>query len=135
MDLKFYKKQVDILRKRIEEIHMEKAALAYPHINYGGDKNERDPYKTLFNSDKYNSLLEEEAELENKIQIYCAIIRNTENLLESIESPVKEILSDIYLLGLSAKKVASLHYYSDEKSMYRVVRKTLKKSIFQESCH
>lgn len=135
MDLKFYKKQVDILRKRIEEIHMEKAALAYPHINYGGDRQERDPYKTLFNSDKYNSLLEEEAELENKIQIYCAIIGNTERILSGIESPVRQILTDIYVHDLPAKRVALMYYYSDEKSMYRVVRTTLKKSIFQESCH
>jgi len=135
MDLKFYKKQIDICKKRIEEIHLEKSVLAYPHLNYGEKLYERDPYKTLFSSEKYNALLEEEAELENKIQVYCAIIRNTENLLATIESPAKEILMDIYVVGLSSKKVASLHYYSDEKSMYRVVRKTLKKSIFQESCH
>lgn len=135
MDLQFYKKRIDICKERLEEIHLEKSVMAYPHINYGERLYGRDPYRTLFNSKKYISLLEEEAELENKIQVYCAIIKNTEGLLEKVDQPARDILKDIYIEEMPSKSVAMKYYYSDEKSMYRVVRKTLKKSIFQESGH
>lgn len=128
-DYRFYKKKVKQLEDILSGIEEEKIALAFPRINYDERLNERDPYKTMFNSEKYSKLCEKQMKIESELKMYKGLIDHTDTIISSISEPVRSIMIDIYVNEISAKKVAQKYFYSDDKSMYRVIRNNLKKEF------
>lgn len=123
IDYPYCVKQVNRLKERINEIDIELDAMLMPKIRYGGISNQKDPYKTIQSSEKYQDLLEEKEVLQKKTVFYLEILAETNEFLTGIDEPVKSMLTDIYINGMSAEKVARKHYYSDKSSMYRTIRK------------
>lgn len=128
-DYRFYKKKVKQLNDILNDIEEEKIALAFPRINYDERLNERDPYKTLFESERYSKLCEKQVRIESELRLYQGLIDHTDAMLGSILDPVRSIMIDIYVNEIPAKKVAQKYFYSDDKSMYRVIRNNLKKEF------
>lgn len=123
IDYPYYVKQVDKFRQRLMEIDTELEAMIFPKIRYGGISNQKDPYKTIQSSMKYQNLLEEREMLQKKTVFYLDILTETNEFLNGIDEPIKSILTDIYVKGMSADQVARKNYYSDKSSLYRAIRK------------
>ena len=121
-DYNFYQRKIAEMRSRITDIYCE---LGYPSIEFGKNRT-RDPFRDLYSTDRFESLMAEISELENKIDLYSRIVELTDKMLNTVSDEVREMLVDIYVKGRSPQRVASEHFYSDDKSMYRVIRKALK---------
>lgn len=137
-DYNFYKKQVAILNDILSSIEKEKVALAFPKIYYDGSKNTRDIYKTMFDTVAYGQLVEQEEQIRFQIRLYSELISYTENLLDLLDEDVRTIVQDIYINKIPIRKVTEKYFYTDEKSLYRVIRNSLQKIYYTcsgESCH
>lgn len=127
MDYNYYKNRIDELRLYLDLVRSDKDAMAYPKISLEEKSGKRDPYFTLYSSSKYQHLLAREERLTEEIRIFSGLVNITDQWLESIDYEIKEILTQVYIIGIPPRRVANSHYYSDEKSMYRAIRKCLKR--------
>lgn len=126
-DYGFYQKRVRYFQKRLDDIHEEKMAMLYPNGRLKMYTIENDPFSNFYNSEQYQKILEKEERTINSILFYKQMIKITDDWISKLPTELQNILTKLYISKIPAKRVAYLHYYSDEKSMYRVLRNTLKK--------
>lgn len=121
-DYNFYKRKIAEMKSRVNDIYCE---FGYPSIRLGENRT-CDVFADRYATDRFESLMTEISELENRISLYSGIVEMTDRLLATCSDEVRSMLVDIYIKGRSPHVVASEHFYSDDKSMYRVIRKALK---------
>ena len=126
-DYSFYQKQVIKLTDILESIEQEKIALAFPRIYYDGIRSTRDIYKTVFDTEKYGKLVDREKQIGNELSLYFSLVRTVDDLLALLDEDVRTIVQDIYINKIPIRKVTEQHFYSDEKSLYRVIRTALQR--------
>lgn len=127
MDYNYYKSRIDMCRQRLSEIDILIEEMAYPRMYYGERLYERDPYKTLFDTERYSELNDERGVLEDELKFCVFAVNRVDDLLEGMDEPLRSMLIDIYIKGMPVSAVARKYYYSDEKSIHRYVRKELSK--------
>ncbi len=125
MDYNYYKSRIDACQRRLSEIDILIEEMAYPRVSYGERLYERDPYHTMFDSERYFELDNERGAVTDELRFCAYAVKRVDDALEGMDELVRGMLVDIYIKGIPPAVVARRYFYSDEKSMYRVIRKTL----------
>lgn len=126
-DYNFYWKQINALHEIKEDLESERLALAANTSSVIKVSNlKHKEYFDLYSSDKWHNLTEFIADCNSRLVFYYCLIKKTDSMLEKVPEPVRTMLKDIYIEKKSRREISRKHFYSDEKSMYRAIRNTLK---------
>lgn len=125
-DYNFFIKSIEQLKLELDYILEERHHITLKTTSIIRAEKDR-KYESVYSSDEYYDLLKKEKRCQSLINIYSNLAEYTMRNLNRLDPHTKEVLNDIYINRLRPSYVADKYYYSDEKSMYRMIRTNLKK--------
>lgn len=125
-DYNYFVKTVDQLKSELDYILDEKHHISLKTKSLIKVEKKKE-YDSVYSSDEYYNLLRREEQCKYLINLYSMLIENTNRLINTLDEHTRSVLMDIYVSRVRPSRVADKYYYSDDKSMYRMIRNNLKK--------